>query len=312
MEREEANDLQDTLGAFEGAFVKKAVKPVTVPQCAHILLAVDRSNQDKDAIELTTTLAKRWSSRVSVIFADGDVSSNDGQEYAKSVVEKLASEGLVVEAEATKPLFAAHQILAAQTRTRADLIVMPAPYMRDVGLLGDESLSSVVDVLIAEAPVPVLLLRYPQDDIKSTLMEPLVAVTVHLEEAELAAGWAFKLMDPAGHMTLLAVADPGVIEAAAKILGHNVDDPATREATLRRFELGEIGGITAAVQKHANATGQQVTVEVKVGHAVRTVVEEATKRHGIVCMGAPVDRTSEAYGRAVNIILRTKNPVLVT
>ncbi|MFN7131072.1 MAG: universal stress protein [Myxococcales bacterium] len=301
------HDLSESMGAFESALVKKQVQ-IRLPELKRVLVAIDRSNQERTAVRLAAGLAKRLDARIGVIYANEQAGERE-LSYAKMIAGELCAAPLKCESEAiqTSGPLPSHQILAAQERFKADLIIAPAPYLRDVGLLGDESLGSVADMLMAETPVPLLFVRHPVDDVEALFQRSLLAMTVHVEEAELAAGWAFRLLDKGGEISVQAVADAALMGEAARLLG-----TSDAQDVLERAEMREVGPLVAAIQKYAVDHDLQAHVDVKVGNPVELAATAANDGGRLVFMGAPSDRTHVAYHRVQDILLRSKNPVLVT
>jgi nucleotide-binding universal stress UspA family protein len=305
----ETDGMGGFLGAFESARVTQAVK-LERHKVSHLLLALDRSNQDREAVELTAAVAKHFGARVSVIFAEGEEATGRGAAYAEHVAGELRAaphrlEAELVEVKAPLP---SHQILTAQARVKADLVIVPAPYLRDIGLLGDESLSSPVDMLIAESPVPLLLVRKPHAEPARAFSQILVTVSSVGPQAVCAAEWALSLLHPGGELRVLAVADETVLGEAARLLGE------TAQPTSEMFERAEtrlIGGLNAALQHYASDHGINLSVDVKVGKAVPLMAEATNASQQLVCVGAPKDRTSPEFHRMHDLLLRAQSPVLI-
>lgn len=304
------SDLNDSLGQFESALSSEKVS-LESPSPKTILLALDGSNQDRTAIALAGELGRRFKARVVVTRGSegGDV-PDAVREQVEAVKGELAAAPYALQSDAmfqSAPL-PAQQVLASQQKLGADLVIIPAPYLRDVGLLGDESLSSPIDMLLAECAAPMLLVRHPLDDPKAALARMLIPMTVNVPALGAAAGWAFKMVDPAGKVELYAVADESAVEDARKLLGADVE--LTADALLRA-ENKLAGGMTSAVQQKGTETGVKVVVDVAVGKALKLTLARIHEAPCIVCTGTPLDRTTRAFGRVQNVALGSKYPVLV-
>lgn len=303
------SDLNDSIGQFESALSGDKVT-IESPSPRTILLALDRSNQDPTAIALAGELGRRLKARVVVTLGSEGEASEEAREHVEAAKAELIAQPYGLDADVifkTAP-DPAHQILSAQQKLGADLVVIPAPYLRDVGLLGDESLSSPIDMLLAECNAPLLLVRQPLDDPKAVLSRMVIPMTVHVPALGPAAGWAFKLVDTSGAVELYAVADEAAVEDARKLLG--VGEELTADALLRA-ESKLAGGMTAAVQRKGTETGVTVVVDVAVGKALKLTLERVHDAPCIVCTGTPLDRTSRAFNRVQNVTLGSKYPVLV-
>ncbi|MBX3246574.1 MAG: universal stress protein [Myxococcales bacterium] len=303
------SDLNDSLGQFESALSGEKVT-LESPAPKTILLALDGSNQDATALALAGELARRFKARVVVTRGCEGEAPEAVREQVEAAKGELAAQPYGVDSAVifkSAPL-PAQQILAAQQKLGADLVVIPAPYLRDVGLLGDESLSSPIDMLLAECTAPLLLVRHPLDAPKAALRRMLIPMTVNVPALGAAAGWAFKMVDPDGKVELYAVADEAAVEDARKLMG--VDEELTADALLRA-ESKLAGGMTSAVQQKGTETGVTVVVDVAVGKALKLTLGRIHEAPCIVCTGTPLDRTTRAFNRVQNVTLGSKYPVLV-
>jgi nucleotide-binding universal stress UspA family protein len=190
--------------------------------------------------------------------------------------------------------------------------VVPAPYARDINVLGDESLSSTIDALLAESRTPMLVVRHPHDEIASCLKEVVIAATLHANEAIEPARWALRLMDREGQVTLLAVADSDTITEAASLLGAAVDPEALGEEALKRAEQRSIGALQSALQQRASAENLNTVVDVRAGKPATVIAAFADQRSCLVCIGRSKDRSSPSWHHLVDVLLNAHHPVLVT
>jgi hypothetical protein len=311
MELGDDDNLNSSMGHFEAALVKAKID-LKAPKLERVLLAVDRSNQDPTAIALAAAVAMQAKATVSVVLAEEGGQTSPGRDYVIECVGRLKERGATAEALTQATTGLAHQqILAAREAVGAQLIVVPAPYARDINVLGDESLSSAIDALLAESKAPLLLVRHPREDIASCLKEVVVAATLHVKEAVEPARWALSLTQPEGQLTLLAVADRDTVAEAAALLGEQVDRSALNEEALKRAELRAVGALASAIQQRGAAANLQSTVDVRAGKPAAVIAAFADERHCLVCVGRSDDRTSPAYHHTVDLILKAHHPVLV-
>lgn len=306
----EFDDLNQSLGAFEGALSGKKIeiRPVTLRR---ILLAVDGSNQDPSAIALTQALARARGAKVYVVRgADGEPGP-EARELPSRVAAELKAAPGPVEAEAVSANAPgpAQQILSAAQRCQAELIVAPAPYLRDFGLLGDESLSSPIDLLLAESSTPVLLVRHPLEAPEACLARVLLPLSVHLAGMGSVASWAFGVLASGGQVELHAVADQRALEEALEVVGSGGARASGSE--LLRAEERHVGSVIAAVQKHGSESGAHVVAEVEVGRAHKRLLEHVHSAPCVSVVGLPAERTQAAYHFAVDLALGSRYPVLL-
>lgn len=306
-------EIMEGVGAFEAALIEKAIA-IETPDVRAILLAVDRSNQDPTAIAIAGEVAGRCRAAVYVIYAPEGARSAEDERYCETVAAELRAPPWKLDAHAkcvNAPL-PAQQILGAAQEVKADLVVLPAPYLRDLGLIGDQSLGSPVDMLMVELAAPLLIVRQPLAEPSECFARALIAVSAPTEEIGRAAGWALKLVDPRGTIELLAIADEAALQEAKALLDEKVARGALEAEALARAATKQAGALIAAVQKRGAEIGVGVHVEVKVGKAVEIEVAEANRRPCLVFTGTPNDRTSPAFHRAKDVALGSIYPVLVT
>lgn len=306
----EFDDLNQSLGAFEGAISGKKIEVKRVG-AKRVLLAVDGSNQDPTAIALTQAIARAQGAKVYVVRgSDGELEPEAREQPARVAAELRAAPGPVeAEAVSVNAPGPAQQILSAAERCQAELIVAPAPYLRDVGLLGDESLSSPIDLLLAESSTPVLLVRHPVEVPEACFRRILLPLTVHLAGAGKVASWAFALLAPGGQLEVHAVADQRALEQALEVVQSGGQPVAGSE--LLRAEERHVGSVIAAVQRHGKGSGANVVAEVEVGRAYKRLLEHVHSAPCLSVVGLPTERAQAAYHFAVDLALGSRYPVLV-
>lgn len=306
----EFDDLNQSLGAFEGALSGNKID-ITHVSAKRILLALDGSNQDTTATQLTRAFARAQGAKVYVMRgSDAELGPEDRDQPTRVAAELKAAPG-PVEAEAltVSAPGPGQQILSAALRCQAELIVAPAPYLRDVGLLGDESLSSPIDVLLAESTIPVLLVRHPLPEPAACFERMLLPLTVHLGGLGKVASWAFCALSKGGQVELHAVADERALGEALAIVGAGGERALGSE--LLRAEERHVGAVIAALQKHATKSGASVVAEVEVGRAHKRLLEHVHARPCLVVVGLPTERAQPAYHFAIDLALGSRYPVLL-
>lgn len=274
----EERDFSQNMGMFEAAV---HAKPVTLESqdLSVILLALDGSNQDDTARALAQRLAKTTQAQV--------------QEFAGATT--------------------CADIIHAIKGQKAQLLVLPAPFGRDIEALKDESLGSVVDMTLHEAPCPVLCVRNPMEEeqLAKVFTDILVPITEHVGDHQRALSWAFRLMESDGELELLGVADRNLLTEAKALLGDAISDEALQSEALNRAVTADIGGLVAAVQKKGAEQGIGVRVEVREGEPVAVTLQEANNRPRLIVIAGSHDHTSSAYHHAADLTLGANGPVLV-
>lgn len=269
-------DLQEDVGMFEAA-VHAQPTELPVKEVRNVLLALDGSNQDATCRLLADTLAS-------------------GGAQLHEVV----------------PTGGAPEILESIRKHQADLVVLPTPFGRDFQALREESLGSVIDLLLIEAPCPVLCARTDLDaaGVQAALRDILIPVHVPVAEAISAVSWAAGLLRSGGNLGLLAVIDREALEEARRLLGSTAAAKALSNEALMRAVTDEMGGLTAAVQKLGTERGLGVQVMVKEGPAAETIVAEANRQARLLIVPAVRRHTAPAFHRAVDMILGSRGPVM--
>ncbi|MBX3258743.1 MAG: universal stress protein [Labilithrix sp.] len=299
-------DLNQSMGAFESA-VSSTKARVQMPTCGAVLLAVDGSEQDATAIALAAEVAPRLRAKLRVTIG------SDDHEIAARAVAELKAQGHVAETVTGEGDTPAARILAAQTKTDAGLVIVPAPYLEAMPALRGESLGTTVDMLLAEVHGALLVVRDPIALTAEHLKRFLLPMTVFTPALASAAGWAFSLAEGAATIDLYAVADQKAVEAAAELVGEV--DEEHREArsadALLRAEHRNAGGMISAVQQRASDTGVNVNVDIDAGDPVSLVLERLHREPALAIVGAPLDHKAAEFHRVHDIVLGSKHPVLV-
>jgi nucleotide-binding universal stress UspA family protein len=278
MQFDDESDVSEDVSLFESAVHPRRVE-LQRPALSVVVAVLDGSNQDDTARALAAAAAARGPAQV---------------------VEQQGAA-------------AAEEILRLCAARHADLLVVPVPFGRDSGILKDESLGSVVDMLLLESMCPVLCVRDVLDSavVDAALRDVILSANVHDESCLRAVNWALRLLNRGDRLELLAVADRDVIAEARRLLGEQIDAQALQSEAINRAVTREISGLIAAVQKYGSAEGLLVHVEVQFGRVVEVVLEAARQRPRLIIAGAPKDHNCPAFHRAVDLVLGATGPVLV-
>jgi len=297
------DQIADSMAAFRAA---TSVQVMAIPSHARpqkILVCFDRSNQD----DLTQTLADALCS----VFAATPV-----LELADPSLEPAARQAALEARKARWPGAeilpagsgdAASRILAAREHSGAGLVLMPAPYLEDIGALGRDSVGSTSELVLARASVPVLFVREPRKEVESFVHRPLLAVTVQQPEAVKAAALAFELAK-GGDLRLLFVVDTHAIAQARAVLGHT---EALSEEHLLAEAKAHSGSFVAACQHHANRLGAKLSVDFMIGRESDLLRQESERDARLLVIASPQDRDHPMYSRALSILRQSPLPVLI-
>jgi len=307
------DNLHASMGHFEAALSKRKLT-LTEPALTTLLLAIGRSRQDDTAIALTAAIATRSGAAVRVMCATEAHEADPADIVAATVATLRHKVGAASDVAAVVvPLTGQphQQILAAARASSASLLVVPTVHGGDIGEHGDETLSATVDALLAETPLPLLLVRHRHDDVDDLLKEIVVAATLNAEHSIDATRWALRLVRNGGEITLLGVADQDTVVEAARLLGDQLDPALLREEALKRAEQKNIGGLASALQLRARELKLDAVVDVRAGRPAAIIAALGDEKHCIVCLGRGPDRYAPSHHHTVDVILRAHHPVLV-
>ena len=274
------HNLSDDLGMFEAAVHSKPVE-LTSPECHSIVTLLDGSNQDQTV-----------------------------QGLARAIV---GPDSHAEVHETTQPEADAKQVKQICDENKADLLILPVPFGRDIDVLKDESLGSVVDMILQDLTIPVLCVRQPLDEEQqaAVLGDVLIPVVAKGVGDARALSWGFRMVVREGELELIGVADQDVIDEAKQLL--NLEDEAEeiQDDALMRAVTRDLGDLVSSAQKKGLEQSVSVKVEVKVGSPVDVVLEQANERSRLLITSVSRDHKSVSFHQMRDLILGANGPVLV-
>ncbi len=278
---EESHEVDESLGLFEAAIRAGKVK-VALPRVEKISLVVDGSDQSATAAELAEVLARRLGA--------------DFEDCGSGLAGGDAAE------------------TAARIRACAgphDLLVLPAPFGEDIGSLKSESLSSVIDLMLAETRKPLLLVRRPIDDPAAVLGHPIGLLEWHEDLQVAVASWSALLAGTDGRVSLLTGHDPVMLDELRAVFDDHESDLEAFESMLKRAETRLAGGLVGAMQKLGDARGFALDFEnLGAANLAREVAERAVDQDGLAVAAHRRGHGGPSGGRVRELILRSTGPVL--
>lgn len=185
--------VADSMELFSRARVS-AVPAIEPRVPTHLLLAVDNSSQDATAMAMARQICDRFACQLTVVDAREKAES---YELAGEVAKRLGGQTLP-----KMTGYSYEQILAAADHTACDLLIVPCPYGRDLESVGPSSAGTVIDVLLARSPVPLLVIRDPYEPEEGLFRKMFMVLTAENEAAPLAATSAIGLLGPKGTLEL--------------------------------------------------------------------------------------------------------------
>ena len=278
------------------------VAPIEPRRPGRILLTLDGSSQDATSIAIATALRERFSAEISVL-----APCRDAQRGAAGAVEKLGS-GQIVTSAGERDSF--EQILAAMETSNSELVLMPCPFGRDFEQIGADSAGTVVDVLVARSPVPLLVVREPHEIEEVPFRRAALTLVGENAAAPDAAAWAATLVAPGGHFELVLVLEEEFHENVSRLL-ESMEPPAEPtsaelSAALRKTHVR----LHCGLQKSASQMGFDYSLSVQPEDEAREFLHQdfASLSLIVVALERP-HHVSEGY--ASHCIRYSRQPVLV-
>ena len=97
------------------------------------------------------------------------------------------------------------QILATVDRSEYELVVVPAPFGRDLDKIGIDSTGTIIDILFARSRVPLLVIRRPYSLEEEPFEHVVMLMTDDNGAAPTAASWTVGMVSPQGNIELVLV-----------------------------------------------------------------------------------------------------------
>ncbi len=303
------DDLKESMIRFEAAMQAQKVS-IKEPEPKSILLAIDGSNQDPTAIGLAAALAEARSLPLHLTYAyEGPVDSAKDA-YLDEQTRTLTERGIKTShSKASGRSY--DQILEVAQAESSDLIVVCAPYLEDIGELGDESIGTNLDLLMSRSPVPLLVVRQPKDDPAALSQSVLLPLGAPRADDGRVAGWAVWLAGHGGSIRVLIVADAAALQAAGRDPQHAVEIERLDDRLIDDILARDHAGLIGALQKLSSEKGLGCRISVRGGDPVEVITEMTNASSGIVALSKPDDRKSEPYQRVLSVVRESSNPVLI-
>ncbi len=261
--------VEESMNLFSRARVG-TVTPVEPRQPEAVLLALDGSSQDSFGIAIARQFRERFRCQLAVVDArEGDVSDDLVVEVAQALggqpEPKLASESF-------------NQILTATEHSKCDLLIAPCPYGRDLEAVGPDSAGTVIDVLLARSPVPVLVVRKPFEPQGDLFQQIAMILTAENEAAPEAAAWAAGLIASSGVFHLVLVLEREMYENIAALMQSIAPEMDVTIDSLSHALARNYMRLHSGLQKAAAQEGFSYKLELLVeGDAGPIAVEDALR-----------------------------------
>lgn len=294
-------DVEDSVRLFNRARVS-SVGPVEPRRPKSVLLALDGSSQDPLGIAIARQFRERLECALAVVDArEGEPSDPLAPRIATSL-------GARVMPKTTGDSF--EQILVAAADANCDLLVTPSPYGRDLESVGPNSAGTVIDVLLARSPVPILVVRKPHEPPREMFRRVLMILTAENEAAEEAAAWAAGMVAAGGVLQLVLVLEKEMRENVFSLMESIAPDVDVSASALSQALAQTHVRLHRSLQKTAAEMGFAYSLKLQVeGDADSVTVQEEDVQSLVVLALERRDHASQ--GGVQSRIRLSPNPVLV-
>lgn len=251
-------DVDASMRMFEKSKVGKsaAVIPKTPTRA---LLVFDGSPQDQAGIATAKYMRERFDCLMFLLDA------RDNKDDQRDLGSDAASE-----IHEGRPLDLAEgesydTMLRAIEENRIDFLIVPCPFGRSFENVGTDSVGTVIDVLLARCPVPMLVLRRDDQRLAECCQTVSMVVGGECEMEGRAAAWAFGLAGEKATVTLNLVIEKEQYENIRSIV-----EALTPETSFNPEEFSEAltkthQDIHGAMAKTASANGMSYYLRPQAG-----------------------------------------------
>jgi hypothetical protein len=300
-QREVDEALESSMQMFERVQVGQ-VAPLEPHTPKHVLLALDASSQDETSLAVTRVLRERFAVGVSILAACDD------PDRVAEAARRALGEATVIPSRGARDSF--EQILTAIDTSRADLLVSPCPFGRDFEQIGPDSAGTVVDVLLARSPIPLLVVRQPHAISGAAFRQVALPLGGENRAAQDAAAWAAGLVAPGGHLELILVVEDEFRESARQLLeSMRLEVPPGSEGLETALRKAHVR-LHRALQKTAQQAGFDYALTVESEDEARAFLNRELSALSLVVVA--VERPDHlSQGFANHCIRCSRQPVLV-
>lgn len=319
-QRDVDHDLDASRRLFERARVGE-VAPIEPRRPQRLLLALDGSAQDLPSLALASGLGERFGCTTVLVDARElpGAGREETDEQGVAAADLARQWSTVLEAAPVEALpkpsgDSFQQILDSMDQARPDLLIVPSPFGRDLEAVGPDSTGTVIDVLLARSPVPLLVVRQPFTPQGPLFGQVQMLLGSENEAAPAAAAWAAGLVAPGGQLQLVLALEAEFYENVSVLL--QVIDPTL---DISPEELANALAHTHArlhrgLQKVAVSLGfrYQLRVERQGQPAAPVIADEALPSAAHPLIVLPLERSDRAsQGRIHDRIRFSPHPLLV-
>jgi hypothetical protein len=291
-----AREVKASLNLFERAHVGDPVG-IEPKQARSVLGVLDGSTQDALTLGLVDWLGERLGCERVLLDAreawgEGDLAEAQARAQARSLPR---GQGASFE-----------QILAGVQAAGAELLVAPSPYGRDLETVGADSTGTVIDVLLARTPVPLIVVRRPFALGPAGPGRAVLTVARPGDAAREAAAWALGLLRAGESIELRLALEANFLEELEALLDRaSPEAEPPEEGTLLQAQASRHASLHRGLQKAAERRS--------LSYALTLAGRDAAEAElGSQLSVAALDRgDAAAHGRVLDRIRESAHPVLV-
>jgi hypothetical protein len=293
--------LEESMQLFDRARVS-VVAPITPRRPARILLALDGSLQDRLSCTIARQYHERFDCGLAVVDAREGTASDElmtatATELGATAVPKLPGESF-------------DQILAAVDHAHCDLLIAPSPYGRDLESVGPNSVGTVIDVLLARVPVPLLVVRRPYVPRGKLFGQVRMFLTAENEAAAEAAAWAAGLIADKGRFELVLLIEREMRENIKALLESIAPDADVSADSLSHALAKTHVRLHRSLQKTAAEVGFEYKLKLQIENsgAADLIADPPSGRLVVLALER---RDHASQGTVQSRIRQSPHPVLV-
>ncbi|MEM1226613.1 MAG: universal stress protein [Planctomycetota bacterium] len=238
-------EVDDSMRLFERSHIGSAV-PLTPVRASRILVVLDGSGQDDATV--ATAQAFRDEFNTESLFLDAREQSSE-PDYAKKAAAKVSGSRGIDRPDGE----AFEAILAALDCHRMDLVIVPCPFGRAFETVGEDSVGTVMDVLLARCRVPILVTRRADQVFLTARQRVSVLIGSECDVENRAAAWAFGLAGPGAEVSLNLVVENEHFENIRAILDAMRPDEPLSQAKLTEVLIQTHQTLHGAMSKTAES-----------------------------------------------------------
>ncbi|MEO1614776.1 MAG: universal stress protein [Planctomycetota bacterium] len=304
----ESDDLGREVDASMRMFQKSqtgdapALRPI---RPARVLVALDGSTQDATSIAAAKSLRERFNVESLLLDARQGEAAESGDDLTTPIVNEVSG-ARPIERESGDSY---EMILSALQKHQVDLLIVPCPFQRDFDNVGTDSAGTVIDVLLSRCPVPLLVIRRPDQSIQDCCQTVSVVLGAECDAENKAAAWAFGLSADHGTVTLNLVVEKEQYENIRSIV-EAVSGPGSLDADAFTEALTKTHqSLHGAMAKTATELGKSYHLRPQAGEIAPPNPLHSQDKVLLVLPLEVDDRFGQGF--AQDKIRRSPHPVLV-